>query len=388
MPSLPPPATLPPGFPLEPFPVRTEIRKIPVWETSSAALLQEVQKLTPSPVVELYELDLTNVGDDSILYFHNGTNGLTNKLDAVSFKGIRYVALPILAKGFEMAVTGEPPRPTLSIMNIGGFLSSLALMTNDLVGAKFTRRRTFAKYLDGMPDAAPIEYPPDLFVVEQKTQENRQIVAFELGTGFDLDGASYPTRQITSGYCSHPQYRGPGCRFGENMVVTDSGNRLIPGSGSDFKTTCYKGQFDGTKTYAVGNSVGFTDGDTFGVYVVKLLPPVGTLPVNSTYFTRVQRFRGQYFSEVKSTVEGIDYTDYVVGDVTYIVRNSVRIYGIVKPTVEGFVPCAFPLPNSAYWTIDVCSKTLPACIYRFDPQNVNNPLPIGSFPGTLNLPSV
>lgn len=363
-------------------------RPILITENASLAILREVQKLNPSPIVELYELDLTNVGDDSILYFHNGTNGLTNQLAEVSFKGIRYVAMPISATGFEMSGTGEPPRPSLTIMNIGGFLSSLAIKTNDLVGAVFTRRRTFSRYLDGMPDAGPIEFPPDIFVVEQKTQENRQIVKFELGTGFDLDGVFYPTRQITSGYCSHPHYRGPGCRFAENMVVTDSANRLVAGAGTDFKTPCYKGSFLFGEAYLATNSVGYIDNGVFGVYVALSNPPVGTLPSNATYWKRVQRFRGQYSSDAKSTVEGVDYTDYVAGDVCYIVRNNVPVYAIVKPEVTGFVPCAFPLPNSKYWQADVCSKVLPACIYRFDPRGVNSPLPFGGMPGTLNLPSV
>lgn len=401
MPSIPTPA---PGLPPLP-PPRGELRKFPtpgnaddIGKTTikgrhgfaplSLSLMREVQKLTPSPIVELYELDLTNVGDDSILYFHNGTNGLTNQLAEVSFKGIRYNAMPISVTGFEMSGTGEPPRPVLTIMNIGGFLSSLALKTNDLVGAKFTRRRTFAKYLDGMPDAAPIEFPEDIFVVEQKTQENRQIVKFELGTGFDLDGVYYPTRQITSGYCSHPHYRGPGCRFAENMVVTDSANRLVQGAGSDYKTPCFKGTFLPTTQYAIGDSVGYTDEGVYGVYVATVIPPIGTLPVNLSYWKRVQRFRGQYSSAVVSNVDGIDYTDYITGDVTYIIRNNVRVYGMVKPEIGGFVPCAFPLPNSQYWVADVCSKVITACGYRFDPKVVNNPLPFGGFPGTLNLPNV
>src|SRR5688572_23904205 len=365
-----------------------ERRKIPVLEYSSVDLLREVQKLTPSPIVELYELDLTNVGDDSILYFHNGTNGLTNQLAEVSFRNIRYVAMPISVTGFELSGTGEPPRPSLTIMNVGGFLSSLALKTNDLVGAKFTRRRTFAKFLDGMPDAAPIEFPVDIFFVEQKTQENRQIVKFELGTGFDLDGVFFPTRQITSGYCSHPRYRGPGCRFAETMVITDAANRLVAGAGSDFKTPCYKGTFIFSTQYSATDSVGYTDNGVWGVYVALSNPPLGTLPTNVTYWKRVQKFRGQYSSEVKGTVDGIDYTDYVAGDVTYTTRNDVPVFGVVKPEVVGFVPCAFPLPNAKYWITDVCSKVINACGYRFDPRRVNSPMPFGGFPGTLNLPTV
>ena len=360
-------------------------------ENESTLLQREVQKLTPSPVVELYELDLTKIGDDSILYFHNGTNGMTNRLEEVSFKGIRYVALPIVVKGFEMSGTGEPPRPSLTIMNVGGFLSSLVLKTNDLVGATFTRRRTFAKYLDDMPEAKSLgyapQYPPDIFIVERKVRENRQTVEFELGTGFDLDGIRYPLRQIISGYCGH-DYRGPGCRFAEPMVIADLKNRLQPGAGSDYKTPCFKGPFVATKEYESANSVSYTVDGVRGIYVAKSNPPVGTLPTNTTYWKQVQRYREKYSSEVESTVEGIDYTDYVAGDVVFIDNDDFPVFCIVREEITGFVPCAFPPPNSLYWVTDVCVKLIHACSYRFDPEGVNRPLPYGGFPGALSLPSV
>lgn len=49
------------------------------------------------------------------------------------------------------------PSPSLKMGNVGGFITALCLEFDDMVGAKLTRRRTSAKYLDGMPDADPDE---------------------------------------------------------------------------------------------------------------------------------------------------------------------------------------------------------------------------------------
>lgn len=113
-------------------------------------LATDVQKLEPGAIVELFELDLTPFGGD-LLRFHAGTNGL---LANVTWNGNAYTAFPVAASGFEFTGQGQAPRPKLMVSNIAGAITALVLQYEDLVGAKVTRRRTLAKYLDAVNFAA------------------------------------------------------------------------------------------------------------------------------------------------------------------------------------------------------------------------------------------
>lgn len=106
----------------------------------------DVQKLEPGAIVELFELDLTPFGSD-LLRFHAGTNGL---LANVTWNGNVYTRFPVAASGFEFTGQGQSPRPKLMVSNIAGAITALVLQYEDLVGAKVTRRRTLAKYLDAV----------------------------------------------------------------------------------------------------------------------------------------------------------------------------------------------------------------------------------------------
>ena len=106
----------------------------------------DVQKLEPGAIVELFELDLTPFTGD-LLRFHAGTNGL---LANVTWNGNVYTRFPVAASGFEFTGQGQAPRPKLMASNIAGAITALVLQYEDLVGAKVTRRRTLAKYLDAV----------------------------------------------------------------------------------------------------------------------------------------------------------------------------------------------------------------------------------------------
>jgi lambda family phage minor tail protein L len=342
-------------------------------EENSLKLFQEVHKLNPSAIVELFELNASDIGDDNILYFTNGTTGHTG--DPVSFNGQTYTPLPIIIKGFESKNDGTPPRPVMTISNVNGWMSFLMQATKDLVGAKITRRRTFAKYLDGQPEAANVQYPPDVYIVEQKLRENRLVVEFELGCGYDLDGVVFPVRQVTSGICGW-DYRESGCSFSGRYCVTDRNNTVL--NGATNITPWEQGL-----TYAAGRNVTFADAsDVFGVYqALQTASGASQGPQNTVYWKRVQRYRGEYDAEV---------TDYTTGDVIFITRFNRRqfYYCSWQHSIMPCVPQGTMPPNIVYWTADVCSKTLQGCRYRFDPTLNGNPIPFGGFPGTLNLPEV
>lgn len=183
---------------------------------------QDIQGLSPSAIVVLYELDLSSVGG-GIYWFHSGTNELGTP---VVWQGVTYSVMPIHVTGFETSGTGKLPRPTLTISNIGGTIGALADALDDLQGGKLTRRRTLAAYLDavnfaaGNPGADSTEYfDPDVFYIEQKTNENSSIITFSLGAKTDIDGTMIPSRLITQ-TCGW-RYREEGCLYAGAAVATE-----------------------------------------------------------------------------------------------------------------------------------------------------------------------
>lgn len=110
---------------------------------------EDIQNLDPGARVEFYELDLTQITRNSAdkFYFHSGTNGLGGD---VVWQGKTYVRFPIQATGFEASTKGVLPRPSLAVSNVTNMITALAKAYDDLIGAKVTRRRTLARYLDAV----------------------------------------------------------------------------------------------------------------------------------------------------------------------------------------------------------------------------------------------
>ena len=42
-------------------------------------------------------------------------------------------------------------------------------------------------------------FPKEIYYIDRKTVENRQVVEFELSANFDLDGVRLPKRQVLPG---------------------------------------------------------------------------------------------------------------------------------------------------------------------------------------------
>ena len=107
----------------------------------------------------------------------------------------------------------ELPRPNLTVSNALGTITAILLTVNEttacnyLIGATVTRIRTLARYLDaanfpgssnpfGTPDPTA-EFPQEIYKIDRKSAENREIVTFELAAVFDLAGVRAPKRQCT-----------------------------------------------------------------------------------------------------------------------------------------------------------------------------------------------
>jgi len=182
---------------------------------------EDIQRLAPGNLIELYILDMSAIGAD-ILHFHPGTNGLNS---SITWQGVVYVPFPMEITGFEASSKGTLPRPMARVSNTAGLIGAYCRTYEDLVGAKLTRKRTFAKYLDAVNFSGSVnltadpsvEFANDVFFVDRKATENRQMVEFELAAAFDVQGERLPRRQFTS-VCRW-LYRGPECGYTGGAVA-------------------------------------------------------------------------------------------------------------------------------------------------------------------------
>ena len=190
----------------------------------------ELNKINPSSVIELFELELT-VGTHiaagnpqslpTVYRFHAGAN--LNNFGEVIYQSNAYQRVAVKVSGFERNSKGVVPRPLITFSNVGGiiqnpatglvitmsdFLNNVNLVTphNDLVDAKITRKMPLASALDnanfasgsnpfGTPSADRLR--DEIFVIDRKATENRRIVEFELTAAHDLQNRQIPQRVVT-----------------------------------------------------------------------------------------------------------------------------------------------------------------------------------------------
>ena len=189
---------------------------------STDPVFSEVQKINPSAIIELFVLQLSTSlhgsstglpasnNEINIYRFHAGLN--LNANGEIVFANKRYLRLPVIAEGFAFQ-RGQLPRPKFIVSNVLGTVSTIldAVNTitpgNDLTGATVTRIRTMARFIDavnfpgntnplGTPDPTA-EFKREIYTVDRKSLENREIVEFELAATFDLAGVRAPKRQCT-----------------------------------------------------------------------------------------------------------------------------------------------------------------------------------------------
>ena len=190
-----------------------------VYEAYSS-IFDDISKINPTSVIELFIVTLktalhgTNTGfppsnnETNIFRFHAGTNHTNQNIE---WAGKKYERFPIIAEGFAFQ-RGQLPRPKLIVSNAYGtistFFDAVNLVTagNDLTGATVARVRTLARFIDnanfsgnnpfGTPDPNA-EFPREIYTIDRKATENREIVEFELAAVFDLAGIRIPKRQCT-----------------------------------------------------------------------------------------------------------------------------------------------------------------------------------------------
>ena len=186
----------------------------------------ELNKINPSSVIELYELELTvglhiptgNPNNlDTVFRFHAGAN--LNNFGQIKFNNNLYQRVAVQIEGFEDTGKGTVPRPTLTFSNLGGITKDGTVMTmsdflaivnlttpgNDLLDAKVTRLMPLASALDndnfvgdnpfGTPSTDRLQ--DRIYFIDRKSVENRQVVQFELVSVLDMQNKRIPARIVT-----------------------------------------------------------------------------------------------------------------------------------------------------------------------------------------------
>ena len=176
----------------------------------NASVFSSLQDINPSAIIELFTLQLSTAlhGANTIYRFHAGSN--LNANGQIVWNGNAYLRFPVQASGFAFQ-KGQLPRPKISISNATGLISAILLSVNetttgnDLTGATVTRIRTLAKFIDAVNFADgtnatadnTAEFPKEIYSIDRKATESREVVEFELAAPTDLAGVRIPGRQAT-----------------------------------------------------------------------------------------------------------------------------------------------------------------------------------------------
>ena len=176
----------------------------------NSAVFSNLQSINPSAIIELFVLQLDNTlhGETTVYRFHAGSN--LNANGKIVWAGNEYLRFPVQASGFAFQ-KGQLPRPKITVSNATGLISAILLSVNetttgnDLTGATVTRIRTLAKFIDAVNFAdgtnatadPTAEFPQEIYSIDRKSAENREVVEFELAAPTDLAGVRIPGRQAT-----------------------------------------------------------------------------------------------------------------------------------------------------------------------------------------------
>jgi phage-related protein len=252
-------ATFPENEPSFPFKIATELQDNDITWLSFEPLAEELLRLAPTAIIDLFEIQLTEAvnGVNDILHYHAGKNGLT---EDIKFGGQTYPAVPVEIDGFEFSAKGTLPRPTLRVANVNNAITSLMLLYNPLA-AEVRRIRTFAKFIDttnfnedvGFTRESDVEdflitqdgdtlieetfndtADPDAKIVEtwyidRVSSENPQFVEFELAPKLDLTNLALPRRTIEE-FCPWTYRGGRECPYVGDDCFTIDDQRITGGT--------------------------------------------------------------------------------------------------------------------------------------------------------------
>ena len=399
------------------------------WQAISS-VYADVSTLAPNAIIELFELELDAAlhGASTIYYWHAGTNA--DVTGNIVYGGNTYIRLPVEATGFDYTSAGSLPRPTIRVANLMGDITALLLLVNgttagnDLGGAIVRRIRTLKKFLDGEPSADPnARFPTEIWYVDRKSNENRDVVEFELASKLDLAGQMIPRRQVIANICQW-KYRGAECGYtgapiakaNGDPVTLSSSAQAIAYSSADASVKSTKSALDTATTAlaAAKNALNIAENtwllsetryteftDYVGVTSPFFAPSTVAKWGNSTVQLGNQYRRGDF---VKRTSDRTSTTEYykiqlwaldTAGIATAQSNYNSALSTFNTATTNYNNALSSRTSALAAWQAsstyaaelaasgDVCGKTVNDCKLRYNllHTTATEELPFGSFPG-------
>jgi lambda family phage minor tail protein L len=347
--------------------------------SGSMDLMNEMASLTPSSPIILYEIDLSQISQNRI-EFDNPTdqptekgifrvyndyniyNTLNHPDGTIKWKNNLYYPFPIFAEGFEFTSVGTLPTPKVIVStaspdkSYNSFYKYIRMQIEslgDILGAKFTRIRTFLKYLDptnfkdninpfnSNPTLYEVELPRDIYYIDRKTSETKNSIEYELNTILDLENITLPGRTIYSKKCPF-QYRGESC--------------------------CY--EFDSRLTYLHSGIYAGVENPPISVKGLQTAPPVAN-ENNELYIGKIFStgdIAGR--SAILRITGGLgnsglwqENANYTSGDYVFLESKGLKYYFVCinKHTSDYFNSP----PKTSYWSSDSCEKSITSCRLRW-----------------------
>ena len=354
----------------------------------------EIASLNPSSQIFFYEIDLNEIfpqlqqtivqnqfpnGDQPI---YNGVYRVYNdynlykisssgpfKYGAIKWQDNFYYPFPIIADGFDYNSVGVLPTPKFQISNLSpdysdnSFYKYIRMQIeslDDIIGSKFTRIKTFLKYLDGSNFSQgynifnsttgiyEIELPKDIYYIDRKTAETKNIVEYELASILDLENLYLPARTIYGSYCPF-QYRGEGC--------------------------CY--EYNSRLTYIHSGVYANIQNSPITVNGLQTAPPVANennqLFINNIFTTGNTAGRTAIFritgsnqgnnGPLGNSGEWRNSSQYQSGDFIFLQKKGLKYYFVcINNHNSDFFNSP---PNTNYWSADSCTKNIYSCRLRW-----------------------
>jgi len=294
------------------------------------SIKKEIFSQDPSIIIVLYRISLAKKSKGNNYYFHGGENGYLNSIFFDDGQN-EYHHIPLQAEGFDSS-SESFPRPRITFDNTDGFFSLKTRFFDDFVGYELTRIKTFSKFLHDInfpnsvnPYGTPTEdtFPIEKYIINQKVQENANIVSFELTSPLEKENSFLPSRKIVYNTCQWMYRHSVGCGY-SGAPCTDSKNNPFVGDNGMFNSIQQGNpvEFDASATYNRGDYVRIND------YYDSSIPPT--------------------------------------------------FYVCLKNGTKG----QSPESNKRLWIEDACSKSISGCRARFQNIEQSHGLPFGGFPGS------
>jgi lambda family phage minor tail protein L len=341
---------------------------------SNKKIISELQRVAPSSVVTLFEIDIEDLLVENLLPYDNASrsdavfrfhNNLKLIKQDIIWKGQVYKASPIKVDGYEASSKGPTATPKLTFVSdeednkAFRELRTMLRQLDDLVGGKVTRLRTFAKYLDeenfyinvggekrlvGSESIVPegfqpdplAEFPREIFFIERKIGESAKGIELQLASPVDFENLSLPRRKCISRTCQF-DYRGEGClyEYSSHFGVNDSATRE-----------------KSEKSFGCDNLGG-----------VNL--PTEAPPIANEKNELIKDIIPEFNPRSRPSKWSAD-RDYSVGSSIYYEKNNRKYYFVCKKFAEKsrIRPSTAP-PNMNYWEPDICSKNIKGCKLRW-----------------------